>query len=612
MTLLWFCLGLLSLSSAFTIRRVSKEKSFAIDADEVIRRDIPFVNSASFPFKTPVVDGDIALPPGRNALVDKAFRWKFPIPYILADSLDLNAKGVIFQAFEMYRLKSCVDFKPYEGEKSYIKFEKLDGCWSMVGDLQTGQQLSLGPSCDYKGTIMHELLHALGFYHEQSRTDRDDYVNIWWDQVLPGFDHSFYKYADDFITDQNTPYDYESILHYGPYSFNKDPRYPTITAKDPEMTKLLGQYNDFSSLDLLRLNRMYNCSSSLTLLDQCAFEAVNTCGMIQNQNDDGDWVRTKSEPGSNDHTLIGQCKDAGFFMNFYTNTGQVGESAFLESRVLQPKRKLQCLQFFYKMTGSPKDRLVVWTRKQGVKGNVLSPTAVGNFTGDDDHSWKIAHVPFTMDGKFRYAFQGIRGDPANSLGGIQVDDITLVETRCPSGLWRIKNFRQYMSSYTPGEYIQSPRFYSPEGYAFGIQLLPNSYYDGYIGAFFHLTTGKNDQVLNWPAGNRQVTITLMDQDSDVRQRQSFSQSFTTSPTHLIPGSNILYWDNPSKMGTYDPSCDCYRGWTWGWKAFFSHYDLNRRSYLKNDDLILLVEFEDLTPLINSEVPIKPQHQDTQQ
>lgn len=111
----------------------------------------------------------------------------------------------------------------------------------------------------------------------------------------------------------------------------------------------------------------------------------------------------------------------------------------------------------------------------------------------------------------------------------------LAETRCPSGTWRIKNFSEYMKSYATGEYIQSPRFYSPEGYAFGIQLLPNSYYDGYIGAFFHLSTGENDQALEWPAGNRQVTITLLDQDSDVRQRQSFSYSFTTSPTHLIPG-----------------------------------------------------------------------------
>lgn len=121
----------------------------------------------------------------------------------------------------MYRLKSCIDFKPYEGEKTYIKFEKRGGygssffpfclleimlllsksliilcvfcllvwfarCFSSVGDQQTGQILSLGSGCDHKAVIEHELLHALGFYHEQSRTDRDDYVDIWLDQVTPG------------------------------------------------------------------------------------------------------------------------------------------------------------------------------------------------------------------------------------------------------------------------------------------------------------------------------------------------------------------------------------------------------------------------------------------
>ncbi|MEQ2159844.1 hypothetical protein GOODEAATRI_027447, partial [Goodea atripinnis] len=72
-------------------------------------------------------EGDILIPKGRNALTDQKYRWKFPIPYILGDDLDLNAKGCVHQAFEMYRLKSCVDFKPYEGEKTYIKFEKRGG-----------------------------------------------------------------------------------------------------------------------------------------------------------------------------------------------------------------------------------------------------------------------------------------------------------------------------------------------------------------------------------------------------------------------------------------------------------------------------------------------------
>lgn len=59
-------------------------------------------------------------------------------------------------------------------------------CWSYVGDDRTGQNVSIGARCDTKAIVEHELLHALGFYHEQSRSDRDDYVNIWWDQIEEG------------------------------------------------------------------------------------------------------------------------------------------------------------------------------------------------------------------------------------------------------------------------------------------------------------------------------------------------------------------------------------------------------------------------------------------
>ncbi|KAM6992059.1 meprin A, alpha (PABA peptide hydrolase), tandem duplicate 1 isoform 1-T1 [Tautogolabrus adspersus] len=556
---------------------------------------------------TNLFEGDILIPEGRNALVDKSYRWKFPIPYILGDDLDLNAKGCVHQAFEMYRLKSCIDFKPYEGEKTFIKFEKRGGCFSSVGDQQNGQILSLGSGCDHKAVIEHELLHALGFYHEQSRTDRDDYVDIWLDQVTPGLGHNFNKYNDDFITDQNTAYDYESIMHYRPFSFNKNESIPTITTKIPEFYNIIGQYLDFSRMDTLRLNRMYNCSSPLTMLDQCAFEYASICGMIHASPSDANWIRTKSIVGSEDHTLLGQCRDAGFFMYFSTMTGKPQESALLESRTLYPKRKLQCLQFFYKMTGHSSDRLVIWVRMDDGTGTVRRMKKIHTFNADTDHSWKIGHVQMEVGVKFRYAFQAVRGDPSASAGGIYIDDISLSETRCPNAVWRIQNFSKIMETADVNTVIDSPRFYSPEGYGYGVRVIPlstyNDYTGNYVGLYFHLASGENDVVMQWPAVNRQATLVVMDQNPDITQRMSTARSLTTDMRMTPDGK--LFWDNPSKVGTYDASCNCYRGGSWGWRNFVKHFDLNRRDYLKNDDLIIFIDFDDITSLIKTEVPIKP-------
>lgn len=82
-----------------------------------------------------------------------------------------------------------------------------------------------------------------------------------------GLEHNFNKYDDDYITDQNTAYDYESIMHYRPFSFNKNDSIPTITTKIPEFVNIIGQYLDFSEMDTLRLNRMYNCCT-YTLLTE--------------------------------------------------------------------------------------------------------------------------------------------------------------------------------------------------------------------------------------------------------------------------------------------------------------------------------------------------------
>ncbi|XP_030303703.1 meprin A subunit alpha isoform X1 [Calypte anna] len=585
-------------------RLLSNKAAADAEVGEIVK-DIPDINLAA---GLDLFQGDILLPQDqRNALQNETYRWTFPIPYILGDDLDLNAKAVILQTFEMFRLKSCVDFKPYEGEKTYIIFRKKSGCWSMVGDLKTGQVLSIGERCDYKAIVEHEILHALGFYHEQSRTDRDDYVTIWWDQINTGQEHNFEKYDDSYITDLNTPYDYESVMHYAPFSFNKNESIPTITTKIPEFNDIIGQRLDLSAIDLERLNRMYNCTSTHTFLDHCSFELENICGMIQGTRDDLDWVHEKSNAtGQQDHTLTGRCRDAGYFMYFSTSSGKADEVAVLESRILYPKRTQQCLQFFYKITGSPSDKLIIWLKEDDGTGNVRKMRKIQTFQADADHNWKIAHVTLNAQKKFRYIFQGLKGSPNSSSGGIAIDDITLTETPCPTAVWVIRNFSQILEK-PSSDVIQSPRFYSPEGYGFGISLHPRSTISGYSRIAFHLCSGENDGVLEWPALNRQAVLTVLDQDPDVSKRMSSSKSFTTRKDHLSSGDNkTLIWDKPSLTGIFDASCNCYRSRSWGWTNFISHSQMRRRSFLKNDDLIIFADFNDIIHLNYTEVPVEPQ------
>ncbi|KAG7259680.1 hypothetical protein CRUP_021685 [Coryphaenoides rupestris] len=451
---------------------------------------------------------------------------------------------------EVYRLKSCVDFKPYEGEANHLSFTKLSGCWSFVGDLKGGQNVSIGGGCDSRPIVEHELLHALGFYHEQSRSDRDDYVHIWRDQIIEGKERNFNKYEDDFITDLNTPYDYESVMHYRPLSFNKNATVPTITAVIPFFNDVIGQRLDFSALDLTRLNRMYDC-------------------------------------------------DAGYYMSFDVSGGAMGSSALLESRVLYPRRAQQCLQFFYQMSRTAGDRLVVWVRGGDGPGTVRSVRKIHTITGDGEGVWRIAHVTLRQTAKFRYFFQGVRGS-ASSSGAILVDDITLSETICPASVWQVANFS---SLATPsGQALTSPCFSSPEGYGFGLRLYPRGLdpaSQDYLGVTFHLCSGPDDAVMEWPAVNRQAVVTVMDQDADATLRMSSSRSFTTD------GAGP--WQRPSLASgaTWDPACECYRSHDWGWSTFISHTQLKRRSFLKNNDLIVTADFNDLTPLLHTEVPVKP-------
>lgn len=161
-------------------------------------------------------------------------------------------------------------------------------CSSSVGNQHVGKQrLSIGKNCDRLGTVEHEFLHALGLWHERSRADRDDYVQIVWDQIEPGkpkpkltltlswperglssfpspsvvFPCKEHNRDDSLSSALGVPYDYGSVMHYSKTSFNTSSE-PTIITKFPHFLDVIGH---ISAGDLSKHNRLYNCSQSFTV-----------------------------------------------------------------------------------------------------------------------------------------------------------------------------------------------------------------------------------------------------------------------------------------------------------------------------------------------------------
>lgn len=63
----------------------------------------------------------------------------------------------------------------------------VDRCYSYLGRQSGGQVVSLQrPGCVYHYIVQHELLHALGFHHEQNRSDRDNHIRILYENIYPG------------------------------------------------------------------------------------------------------------------------------------------------------------------------------------------------------------------------------------------------------------------------------------------------------------------------------------------------------------------------------------------------------------------------------------------
>ncbi|XP_044599249.1 seminal metalloprotease 1 [Cotesia glomerata] len=196
----------------------------------------------------------------RNGLVDEAMRWpngSIPV-YIDRDDFDEDDVESIMGAIDEFHEKTCLVFHPYDNktDKNYVIFRgNQAGCWSSVGKQNKGQVINLqNPGCLSHGTIVHEILHAVGFYHQQSTYDRDEFVKINWENIKPGTEHNFNKYDNRTVTNYKTEYDYNSVMHYSKKAFSQNGN-ETITPLKPGVE--IGQRKSMSKKDIFKVRMMY-------------------------------------------------------------------------------------------------------------------------------------------------------------------------------------------------------------------------------------------------------------------------------------------------------------------------------------------------------------------
>uniref|UniRef100_A0A1A9ZHJ3 Multifunctional fusion protein n=1 Tax=Glossina pallidipes TaxID=7398 RepID=A0A1A9ZHJ3_GLOPL len=154
------------------------------------------------------LEGDILMPEDQLLTKNGIFAPNGVVPFEIGSNYNARELSVIEHALEQFHSYTCVRFVPRTGQDNdYVSIANGNsGCWSTVGRTGGRQEVNLqSPGCLLKsGAAIHELMHALGFLHEQNRQERDD-------------------------------------CHTRP------------------LADVMGQRNSFSAFDIEKLNKMYDC-----------------------------------------------------------------------------------------------------------------------------------------------------------------------------------------------------------------------------------------------------------------------------------------------------------------------------------------------------------------
>lgn len=181
------------------------------------------------------------------------------VPYVVTNrDYSIRDRRMIERHFSNLETvtKGCVRFVRRRFEKDYIQvFNSGQGCFTFLGKLPGRTIMSLDDECLNRGTIKHEALHVLGFHHAQSRMDRDEYLEILYENIE---EEEYPQFEKVDTHNELVPFDYHSIMLYPPFDFSKNDS-PAMVARNSTIDLNFGRGDKLTESDIEMIKLLYKC-----------------------------------------------------------------------------------------------------------------------------------------------------------------------------------------------------------------------------------------------------------------------------------------------------------------------------------------------------------------
>jgi hypothetical protein len=184
------------------------------------------------------------------------------------ETQNIRARSVISGAMNAISAVSSVRFVQRTTEDDVVTFWDGDGCASMLGRRGGDQPVFLMyPGCFVSYVVVHEIMHALGFMHEQNRWDRNDWVQIKWSNIHSNKRNQYHR--NPLSTDIGD-YDYGSIMHYPDTGFCRRDDSGACIGPTMESRTAITDFGNATSLsegDIEALVSMYGPATTVQVIE---------------------------------------------------------------------------------------------------------------------------------------------------------------------------------------------------------------------------------------------------------------------------------------------------------------------------------------------------------